>query len=33
MTDAEGYVFISDGDRTIPGEIAVPLWIRLVRFQ
>ncbi len=32
-TEAEGYVFISDGDRTIPGEIAVPLWIRLVRFQ
>jgi len=33
MSDAEGYVLISDGDRTIPREIAVPFWIRLVRFQ
>lgn len=32
-TDAEGYVFISDGKRTIPGEMAVPFWIRLVRFR
>ncbi len=33
MSDAEGYVLISDGDRTIPGEIVIPFWIRLVRFQ
>ncbi len=33
MSDAEGYILISDGDRTIPGEIAIPFWIRLVRFQ
>jgi len=32
-SDAEGYVLVSDEDRTIPGEIALPFWIRLVRFQ
>lgn len=32
-SDAEGYILVSDGDRTIPGEIAIPFWIRLLRFQ
>ncbi len=33
MTDIEGDILIADGDRTIPGEMAIPFWIRLTRLQ
>ncbi len=32
-TDLEGDVFIADEDWTIPGEMAIPFWIRLTRLQ